>query len=208
VTALLQSLKTRLWATLRAKRVSPVMAAALASSAALVSAAGLFAASATFSGSHEPGSVQSEWRPPSLQGFEPSPSKSMAEDTEILKRPVFEKSRRLTESKAKSALDDRAAKEPASAPPTLSVAGIVHFGDKARAFLSSDSDAGGAWYVVGEKVAGWTVAEIRRIGLTLTSGQRFAELKLYPDVQASPQTLAPPSPPPPPLPNPRARKRG
>lgn len=195
------ALKTRLAAALRAKRVSPFMAAALATLAALAGASGLWAASAFSSLDSAGQSVKLEWRPPNLSAFEPLAAKPPAADAQTLSRPLFAKTRRVEAAKTVAAPADNAA-EPPAPPPALSLAGIVHFGSKSRAYLSGSGD--GEWYGVGEKVAGWTVAEIRRIDLTLTSGGQSTELKLYPE----PEPAAAAAPPASPTPRPKFRDRG
>lgn len=207
--SLLQTLKARFSGTMRAKRASPIMAVSLTALTALAGAAVLYAASAFFPAGDTPPTVKSEWRPPRLSAFEPTASKPPTSDEQTLSRPLFVKSRRPTSANATAAPTDPAS-EPIAPSPAFSLAGIVHFGANSRAFLAKSDGADGEWYEVGEKVAGWTLAQIRRVDLTLTSGERSANLKLYLDSPAAEAAAtAPPAPPPPPFyRDPKFRKRG
>lgn len=207
-----RALMTRLAAAMRARRSSPIMAAALAALTVLTLSTGLYAASAFFSAGYAPQLVKSEWRPPSLAAFEPLAPKPPAADKQTLERPLFEKSRRPPPAKVSSAADEKAPEPVAAGASGLSLAGIVRCGARSRAFVSGNNGADGEWYEVGQKISGWTIAKIRRIDLTLTSGDRAAELKLYPDPSAAPAAAPPPPPPAPPIPPltpiPRSRDRG
>jgi len=205
--------KTRLWrelaAKLRARRLSPLMAAVLAALSIFVLAGGVYAAGALagLTTSPAPSTADSGWRPPALAALEPQPPKPPRDDKQILERPLFSKSRRP--APAKSAVAEKPGETAAAATP-LAVAGIVRSRAGARVFLST-SAGDGDWYGVGEIIAGWTVAEIGRIDLTVTSGDKRAQVKLYPDYDPNaapePPSDSPASPPAAPA-NLRQRNRG
>jgi len=197
-------------AKLRAHRLSPLMAAVLAALSTVALAGGVYAAAA-LAGLDAPSSqstAASGWRPPALAALEPQPPKSPGADKQILQRPLFSKSRRPAPARSSPAAE-KPSETAAGATTIVSVAGIVRSGAGARAFLST-SASDGEWYGVGEMIAGWTVAEIGRIDLTVMSGDKRAQVKLYPDYDPNtapePPAASPPSPPPAPA-NLRQRHR-
>ncbi|HXY58092.1 MAG TPA: hypothetical protein VEH76_05885 [Methylocystis sp.] len=184
---------------LRVRRLSPLMATALAGLSSVALAGGVYAAGVLL-GLDAPASLPpaaSDWRPPGFAGLEPSPPKAPGADEQILQRPVFFKSRRPAPVKSSSGAEKPKETLVAAQTTPLSVAGIVRNGASALAFLSTGAGEG-EWCGVGEKIAGWTVAEIGRIDLTVTSGDKRAQVKLYPDydpnVAPEPSSAPPPSP--------------
>ena len=75
----------------------------------------------------------------------------------------------------------------------LSLGGIIHNGANAFAYVSTRSTDGG-WYRVGENIMGWTIAEIGRVDLTVTSGDERVRIKLRPDDDPSVAPQPPPAP--------------
>ncbi len=174
-------------AQLRANRLSPLTAGTLGALALLAAGAGVFAAAAVATtpfASRDADARQSfGWRPPVLAALAPIPAPSPNADAQTLSRPPFSRTRRPELHRAVEAATR--AKDDAK-PPALALGAVVRYGAKRRAFVTDAQGANGEWYRVGEKVAGWTVAEIRQDLLMLQNAGRSAQLQLYPDPPPEP----------------------
>jgi hypothetical protein len=99
---------------------------------------------------------------------------SSSEFAEIVQRPVFYASRRPRETvnSAGNAGDANA--------PDIRLTGIVIGGDKKRALLRVSQQPESLWVDEGGSIEGWRVVNVRDDAVTIVTGRRTFELRLYP----------------------------
>ncbi len=129
---------------------------------------------------------------------------ALGDDSEILARPLFAKSRRPWSGTN----DAGGAMNGTSSPAGLKLHAIIEFDRSARAFVTSDSVKAGRWLSVGENFENWTVAAISAQEIALSHNANHIEIGLdYAEDPGRAKVPPPPSaakndaPPPPPAPS-------
>ena len=172
-----RALLTQLSAFAKAKRLSPLMLAALSLLSVTTTLSALFFLRALIGLDESAPSATPDWRPPSASFLNSPASAPPPTDVQTVTRPVFAKSRRpVPKVGAAPAPENRT-----GPPPALTVQAIVLSNGASRAYLVGHGGANGEWYLVGQLVDGWTIAEMRASEVTLKSGERTATLPLYPE---------------------------
>jgi hypothetical protein len=110
----------------------------------------------------------------------PVEGRAVSDFEEIVRRPVFNASRRPFVA------PEPAAREPARTPPQdMRLMGIAIDAGKKQALLRTAQQPNGRWVGEGESIDGWQLRSVRGDAATIASGQQTHELRLYP-TQARP----------------------
>ena len=173
----LKALRTRMAASLRRERLSPLATAGLAMLGAASAISALFAGWALLDPEAPAVAAKSEWRPPAPPALASPFSHPPGPNARTLSRPIFDKSRR-----PKSGATAVGARVEPAAPLRLRLAAIIRDGDGARVYLVTEGAAEGEWHALGGSAGEWRIEEIRQFEIVLKSGSRTAELRLYPEV--------------------------
>lgn len=160
-------------------RLSPLMAMILCALCVVDAGAALFALGSIFAPLAAPPQLEPEWRLPGAASSAPRQGARTSAGEQTLARPIFSKSRRPF---AAPPVETQSKIEEAPVAATgLSVTAIVKTGGVKRVLIVSSAEPEGKWALEGERLEGWTIAEVRDFDVTLRNGQNVVQLKLYSD---------------------------
>jgi hypothetical protein len=114
-----------------------------------------------------------------VPALDPAPtSRTLSDFDEIVRRPVFNASRRPFVV-PEPTVRETAAPAPLP-PPDMRLIGVAIDGSKKRALLRNGKQPNGHWVQEGESIEGWQVRSVRSDAVIVASGQQAHELRLYP----------------------------
>lgn len=173
----------RFVALLHHLRLSPLMAGALAALGLLDVVGVITMGLAFFPSAKAPQEIRADWRPPRLAANNSSTPQPSISDNETLTRPLFSKTRKpfvVNDKKQQSSALDLALVAP---PAGLTLSALTIFRNERRAFLTSAAAPKGKWCAIGDEFDGWTVTQMQHLEITMQSGDKTVQLKLYPEPQ-------------------------
>lgn len=102
-------------------------------------------------------------------------------DQDILRHPVFSKSRAPFAPPPPPALKPRVVAAPVFTDPGFVLGGVMLNGEAKRAFLLRKANHTAAWAAEGDDVEGWKLQSVTAETATLQKESHVIELRLYPE---------------------------